>query len=75
MLHFIIEQRPFEDVMKCILCPNSVIDYIQSLHFLQFRAMDKVLGEIPVAFVVRRDGSTLTEAAVIDYIAQRVSFD
>lgn len=52
-----------------------VIDYIQSLHFLQFRAMDKVLGEIPVAFVVRRDGSTLTEAAVIDYIAQRVSFD
>lgn len=53
----------------------SVIDYIQSLHFLQFRAMDKVLGEIPVAFVVRRDGSTLTEAAVIDYIAQRVSFD
>lgn len=53
----------------------SVIDYIQSLHFLQFRAMDRVLGEIPVAFVVRRDGSTLTEAAVIDYIAQRVSFD
>lgn len=53
----------------------SVIDYIQSLHFLQFRAMDKVLGEIPVAFVVRRDGSTLTEAAVIDYLAQRVSFD
>ncbi|KAE8677529.1 4-coumarate--CoA ligase-like 6 [Hibiscus syriacus] len=34
---------------------------------------DEVSGEIPVAFVVRRHGSTLTEGAVIDFVANQVA--
>ncbi|KAH9687208.1 4-coumarate--CoA ligase-like 6 [Citrus sinensis] len=57
------------DLETVLICHPEILDVAVT------GAMDKVLGEIPVAFVVRRDGSTLTEAAVIDYLAQRVSFD
>ncbi|KAE8678611.1 4-coumarate--CoA ligase-like 6 [Hibiscus syriacus] len=36
-------------------------------------ATDEVCGEIPVAFVVRRNGSILTEGAVIDFVANQVA--
>ncbi|XP_012475610.1 4-coumarate--CoA ligase-like 6 isoform X2 [Gossypium raimondii] len=36
-------------------------------------AADEVCGEIPVAFVVRRHGSTLTKGAVIDFVANQVA--
>ncbi|KAL4324381.1 hypothetical protein GQ457_11G020560 [Hibiscus cannabinus] len=36
-------------------------------------ATDEVCGEIPVAFVVRRHGSTLTEGAVMDFVACQVA--
>ncbi|TYJ23116.1 hypothetical protein E1A91_A08G169500v1 [Gossypium mustelinum] len=36
-------------------------------------AADEVCGEIPVAFVVRRHGCTLTKGAVIDFVANQVA--
>ncbi|KAA3469268.1 4-coumarate--CoA ligase-like 6 [Gossypium australe] len=36
-------------------------------------AADEVCGEIPVAFLVRRHGSTLTKGAVIDFVANQVA--
>ncbi|XVF52090.1 hypothetical protein PTKIN_Ptkin04bG0237000 [Pterospermum kingtungense] len=36
-------------------------------------AVDEACGEIPVAFVVRRPGSTLTQGAVIDFVANQVA--
>ncbi|KAM7256553.1 hypothetical protein ACFE04_012294 [Oxalis oulophora] len=36
-------------------------------------ASDEVYGEIPVAFVVRAHGSTLTQEAVTDYVAKQVA--
>ncbi|XP_021273833.1 4-coumarate--CoA ligase-like 6 isoform X1 [Herrania umbratica] len=36
-------------------------------------AIDEVAGEIPVAFVVRRQGSTLTQGAVMDFVAKQVA--
>ncbi|KAK8516446.1 hypothetical protein V6N12_038688 [Hibiscus sabdariffa] len=35
-------------------------------------ATDEVCGEIPVAFVVRRHGSTLTQGAVMDFVANQL---
>ncbi|XP_027156740.1 4-coumarate--CoA ligase-like 6, partial [Coffea eugenioides] len=36
-------------------------------------ARDEEAGEIPVAFVVRKEGSTLSEAAVIEFVAKQVT--
>ncbi|KAL2550952.1 4-coumarate--CoA ligase-like 6 [Forsythia ovata] len=36
-------------------------------------ARDEEAGEIPVAFVVRKDGSSLSEAALMDYVAKQVT--
>ena len=38
-----------------------------------FRAKDEECGEIPVAFVVKKPGSALTQKDVVDYVAQQVS--
>lgn len=35
--------------------------------------IDEEAGEIPVAFVVKRNGSQLTEAELLDYVAKQVS--
>lgn len=37
------------------------------------RIPDDEVGQIPAALVVRRDGSTLSETEVIDYVAKQVS--
>nr|GMC85838.1 4-coumarate--CoA ligase-like 6 [Ipomoea batatas] len=36
-------------------------------------AINEEVGEIPVAFVVKRDGSTLSHADVIDFVAKQVA--
>ncbi|XP_019190672.1 PREDICTED: 4-coumarate--CoA ligase-like 6 [Ipomoea nil] len=36
-------------------------------------AINEEVGEIPVAFVVKRDGSTLSQADVIDFVAKQVA--
>lgn len=36
------------------------------------RAKDEEAGEVPMAFVLKRQGSMLSEAAVIDYVAKQV---
>lgn len=36
------------------------------------RAKDEEAGEVPMAFVLKRQGSLLSEAAVIDYVAKQV---
>lgn len=36
------------------------------------RAKDEEAGELPMAFVLKRQGSMLSEAAVIDYVAKQV---
>ncbi|CAK9136058.1 unnamed protein product [Ilex paraguariensis] len=36
-------------------------------------ASDKEAGEVPVAFVVKRHGSSVSEAAIIDYVAKQVA--
>lgn len=36
------------------------------------RAKDEEAGEVPMAFVLKRQGIMLSEAAVIDYVAKQV---
>jgi acyl-CoA synthetase (AMP-forming)/AMP-acid ligase II len=44
--------------------------------FLLFRSRypDEEAGEIPMAYVVRKPGSNITEAQIMDSIAKQVSF-
>ncbi|KAG5540648.1 hypothetical protein RHGRI_020768 [Rhododendron griersonianum] len=35
-------------------------------------AKDEEVGEVPMAFVLKRQGSLLSEATVIDYVAMQV---
>jgi len=37
--------------------------------------MDEEIGEIPVAFVVRKVGSVLSPKHVMDYVAEQVRLD
>ncbi|XP_022864822.1 4-coumarate--CoA ligase-like 6 [Olea europaea var. sylvestris] len=36
-------------------------------------AKDEEAGEIPIAFVVRKDGSSLSDTALMDYVAKQVT--
>lgn len=36
---------------------------------------DEQAGEVPVAFVVRSNGSTITEDEVKDFVSKQVSFN
>lgn len=40
--------------------------------FARSRAKDEEAGEIPVAFIVRKEGSPVSEAALMDYVAKQV---
>lgn len=39
-----------------------------------FRMKDEIAGEVPVVFVVRSEGSQLTEDDVMSYINKQVTF-
>lgn len=50
-----------------------LIDFFH-LVFTNFdRHPDEEAGEIPMAFIVRRPGSTLSSVAVMDFVAKQVS--
>lgn len=40
--------------------------------FARSRAKDEEAGEIPVAFIVRKEGSSVSEEALMDYVAKQV---
>lgn len=40
--------------------------------FIPSSAKDEEAGEIPVAFVVRREGSSISEAALMSYVTKQV---
>ncbi|XP_031266911.1 4-coumarate--CoA ligase-like 6 [Pistacia vera] len=67
----IIKYKGFQiapaDLEAVLICHPEILDVAVTA------AMDEELGEIPSAFVVRRPGSTLTQTAVIDYLAQQVA--
>lgn len=42
------------------------------IYFVPYSALDEESGEIPVAFVVRRVGSDISEETVMDYLAAQV---
>lgn len=48
----------------------SFFNVLVSLMFC--RAKDEEAGEVPMAFVLKKQGSMLSEAAVIDYVAKQV---
>lgn len=62
-----------------LLCPNC-LPILFLLHlltgtlspFARSRARDEEAGEIPVAFIVRKEGSLVSEAALMDYVAKQV---
>lgn len=39
---------------------------------LNFRFPDKEVGQYPMAYIVRKAGSDLSEAAVMDFVARQV---
>ena len=47
------------------------MNFYISLHFL-LSVLNEEFGEIPVAFVVRKHGSKLSQTAVMDYVAEQV---
>ena len=47
------------------------MNFYISFHFL-LSVLNEEFGEIPVAFVVKKHGSRLSEAAVMDYVAEQV---
>lgn len=52
-----------------------VVRLLALIHFvfIQFcRARDEEAGEIPVAFVMKRDGCTLSQTDVIDFVSKQV---
>jgi hypothetical protein len=53
---------------------SSIICFDLYIMFLFFfsSALDEESGEIPVAFVVRKNGSRLSPEAVMDYVSERV---
>ncbi|KAJ0112106.1 hypothetical protein Patl1_03615 [Pistacia atlantica] len=67
----IIKYKGFQiapaDLEAVLICHPEILDVAVTA------AMDEELGEIPLAFVVRRPGSTLTQTAVIDYLVQQVA--
>ncbi|KAK4846110.1 hypothetical protein QYF36_013190 [Acer negundo] len=67
----IIKYKGFQiapaDLEAVLICHPEIVDVAVTA------AMDEESGEIPVAFVVRRHGSLLTQDAVIDYVAQQVA--
>lgn len=44
-----------------------------TIEFLLSRERDEEAGEIPVAFVVQKDGRSVTAAALMNYVATQVS--
>ncbi|KAL5798613.1 hypothetical protein ACOSQ2_003433 [Xanthoceras sorbifolium] len=67
----IIKYKGFQiapaDLEAVLICHPEILDVAVTA------AMDEESGEIPVAFVVRRHGSSLTQDAVIHYLAQKVA--
>lgn len=60
----------FDVVMTCFFFENkrsSIVNLAETR-----RAYDEEAGEIPVAFVVRKHGSEISQAALIDYVAKQV---
>ncbi|XP_050214961.1 4-coumarate--CoA ligase-like 6 [Mercurialis annua] len=55
------------DLEAVLLCHPDVLDAAVTA------GIDKECGEIPVAFVVKRLGSMLTEEAIINYVAKQVA--
>lgn len=47
-------------------CTDGILSHVR-------RRKDDVAGEVPVAFVVRAAGSTISEEEVKDYIAKQVT--
>jgi hypothetical protein len=43
------------------------------IFLIQYRAKDEEAGEIPVAFVVRKSGTALSSAQVMEYVAKQVT--
>lgn len=61
-------------VLQWVILSISDIAYI-CIHFdfvIKFRYPDEEAGHIPIAFVVRKQGSTFTESEVIDFMSKRV---
>ncbi|KAK9275547.1 hypothetical protein L1049_022814 [Liquidambar formosana] len=50
-----------------------LISHAEILDAAVTAAQDKEAGEVPVAFVVRRHGSMLSDEAVMDYVAEQVA--
>ncbi|WCJ29043.1 4-coumarate--CoA ligase-like 4 [Euphorbia peplus] len=55
------------DLEAVLLCHPEIVDAAVTA------AIDKECGEIPVAFVVRKQGSTVTEEAIMHYVAKQVT--
>lgn len=52
-----------------------MIRLLAVIHFIVirfFRARDEEAGEIPVAFVVKRDGCAVSQTDVIDFVSKQV---
>lgn len=50
-----------------------LISHCEILDAAVIPVVDKECGEIPVAFVVKRQGSMLTQEAIINYVAEQVA--
>ncbi|KAG6521803.1 hypothetical protein ZIOFF_018936 [Zingiber officinale] len=50
----------------------TVIIGLEALVYLTVRYPDEEAGQIPLAFVVRQPGSTITEEEVIDFVRKQV---
>ncbi|KAL5793815.1 hypothetical protein ACOSP7_002409 [Xanthoceras sorbifolium] len=59
--------------LEHLLLSNPVIAFVFGLTLLSgYMYPDEEVGQIPMAFVVRKPETTLTEAQVMDYIAKQV---
>ncbi|KAK6934909.1 AMP-binding enzyme, C-terminal domain [Dillenia turbinata] len=55
------------DLEAVLICHPEILDVAVT------SMLDEEAGEVPVAFVVRENGSTLTKKAVMDFLAQQVA--
>lgn len=65
-----IENAAIRNLLKCLFGHLIITSNVTS--FFHISAEDEEIGEIPVAFVVKKVGSVLSPKDVVDYVAEQV---
>jgi hypothetical protein len=72
LLVFLFEKDKTKDKTCCGFYTKSTV--LTSIMFAIFSLKDDLAGEVPVAFVVRSNGSQITEDDIKQFVSKQVTF-